>query len=481
MSGKLLTSLIATSLLLSGEAYASVDLIAIGSISGSYEDLASQTAAPLENGVPGNRLGGIGSGLAYAGGNTFLALPDRGPNAKPYNSLVDDTVSYIVRFHTFTLSLAPSDPGSALPFTLTPTLRNTTLLSSSSPLIYGSGDGLGNKVDGFTPIGAGEPALNAVSHTHYFTGRSDNFDPTRPSTNPRDGRLDPEGIRVSNNGDSVFISDEYGPYVYQFNRRSGKRVRSFALPGNLAITQLSAQKDVEIASNSIGRVTNKGMEGLAITPDGRTLVGIMQANLEQDATGSLRIITIDVHSGATHQFAYALTDGSGVSEIVAVNNHQFLVDERDGKGLGDTPLLTDKASAAKVKKLYLIDLSGAVDVSSQSGDLSSFAVSKTAFLDIVAKLNGAGINSLLISSKIEGVSFGPDVTINGVDRHTLFIANDNDFLATIADPLKQPGDPSRGLVVNPNLFFVFSFDDGDLPGFLPQPIAELSGNACDNE
>lgn len=72
----------AISLLLLSPAYASVDLIAIGSISGSYEDLASATAAPLENGLPGNRLGGIGSGLAYAGGNTFLALPDRGPKCE---------------------------------------------------------------------------------------------------------------------------------------------------------------------------------------------------------------------------------------------------------------------------------------------------------------------------------------------------------------------------------------------------------------
>src|SRR5262252_10606622 len=196
-----------------GLADAAVDLIASGSISGTYEDFAIETAAPLENGIPGNRLGGIGSGLAYAGGNTFLALPDRGPNAKPYNSLVDDTVSFIARFHTFTLSLAPSDPGSALPFTLTPTLRKTTLLSSESPLVYGSGAGLGNRIDGMTPIGSGAPELNAVKHTHYFTGRSDNFDPSRPSTNPHDGRLDPEAIRVANNGESVFISDEYGPYV----------------------------------------------------------------------------------------------------------------------------------------------------------------------------------------------------------------------------------------------------------------------------
>ena len=42
------------------------------------------------------------------------------------------------------------------------------------------------------------------------------------------------------------------------------------------------------------------MEGLAITPDGRTLVGIMQAALIQDAAEGgaaaklLRIVTIDI-------------------------------------------------------------------------------------------------------------------------------------------------------------------------------------------
>jgi hypothetical protein len=465
-------------------AHAAVDLIAIGSISGSYEDLSNNAAAPLENGVAGNRLGGLGSGLAYAGGDTFLAVPDRGPNAVSYASSIDDTVSYINRFQTLNLSLAPNpdynpkEP-SSLPFVLTPTLRNTTLLSSVTPLRYGTGAGL-NEDDG-TAIGSGQPAINK-RFAHYFTGRSDNFDAGKPSTNPDNARLDTEGIRVSNDGLSVFVADEYGPYVYQFNRFTGKRVRSFKLPDNLAITTLSPQKDVEIASNTVGRVTNKGMEGLAITPDGKMLVGIMQANLEQDKKGSLRIVTIDIQSGATHEYGYKLTDGSGVSEIVAVNSHQFLVDERDGSGMADTPLLTDTASAATVKKLYLIDLNGAPDVSGVAVlDLKNNpgqAVYKEAFVDIVAKLTGAGINAFFIPSKLEGMAFGQDVVINGETKHTLYVANDNDFLATIADPLKSPTDPTRGMVPNPNQFYVFAFSDSDLPGYVPQPIAPRALLEC---
>ena len=59
-----------------------VDLIAIGQIDGNARDL-SGLSDPLENGVPGDLLGGMGSALAWAGGSTFLAMPDRGPNAVP--------------------------------------------------------------------------------------------------------------------------------------------------------------------------------------------------------------------------------------------------------------------------------------------------------------------------------------------------------------------------------------------------------------
>jgi hypothetical protein len=47
-----------------------------------------------------------------------------------------------------------------------------------------------------------------------------------------------------------------------------------------------------------------------------------------------------------------------------------------------------------------------------------------------------------------------------VTRHTLFLGNDNDFLATLSPPV--------GIGDNPNQFFVFAFNDIDLPFFVPQ-------------
>ena len=418
-------------------------LIGTGSLT-LAQDLSGLTGT-LENGLPANTFGGIGSGLAYAGGNEFFALPDRGPNATPYSGggAVDNTTSYIPRFHSVNLSLMPNASG--LPFTVSASLTKTTLFSSATPLIYAAA---GN-------LPAGAPGQNTPDQ-FYFSGRADNF-VSGSSSNPQNARLDPEAIRVSNDGLSVFISDEYGPYVYQFNRATGERVKTFSLPDSLATANSQATEAAEIAGNKAGRTTNKGMEGLAITPDGKTLVGIMQAPLLQDTNKTVRIVTINIQTGATQEYAYKLTDGSGVSEIVAINDHEFLVDERDGKGLGDN-------SSAAVKKIYKIDLAGAASVAGLAGDLSAKAVAKTAFLDVKTALVDAGIQAKNIPAKIEGMTFGEDITLNGSLLHTLWITNDNDYLSLVTDSGHPDGQ------ANPNNFYVFGISDADLPGFSSQKV-----------
>ena len=163
-------------------------------------DRSRATAAPLENGAPGNLFGGLGSALAYVGGDTFLALPDRGPKTWSRTRPASTTRPRTSRAFTRCRCRCPkSREGDALPLTLTPTLEQTTLLFDRDPLVYGTGEGFGVK--------SGVPALNDAQH-FYFTGRSDNFDPSAPSTNLRNARLDPEGIRVLPDGRRVYVCNE---------------------------------------------------------------------------------------------------------------------------------------------------------------------------------------------------------------------------------------------------------------------------------
>lgn len=425
-----------------GSAHAAFELIGIGTLSGS-SDLSGLTGT-LENGNAANILGGMGSGLAWAGGSTFLALPDRGPNAASYagGAAVDNTTSYIARFNTLNVNLLASPsavPAGTLPYTITPTLQSTTLLWSSTPLTYGTTAGLPSAV----------PTQNTAGK-YYFTGRSDGF-AAGVSSNPNNARLDPESIRVSKDGKSVFVSDEYGPYVYQFDRATGERTRTFTLPGNLAVANQSAIGNNEISGNTAGRVANKGMEGLAISPDGTKLYGIMQSALLQDggdtsAGKTNRIVEIDIASGQTKEYAVSNqigTKGYNNSDLVAINDHTLAFLPRDGKGLGD-------GSAAVVKQIWSIDLTGATDVSNLSGDaaLQGALVPKTQMVDLVAMLKAAGFADTQIPAKLEGLAFGADIQgSDGSWYHTMLVGNDNDFVSGVA------GD---------NKFYVLRFTDADL-------------------
>jgi hypothetical protein len=267
---------------------------------------------------------------------------------------------------------------------------------------------------------------------------------------------------VSRNGKHVYITDEYGPYVYEFNRTTGKRTRVFELPSaTFAVATKSSMGATEISGNTRGRVANKGMEGLAISPDGSTLFGFMQSPLIQDGGDggrANRIVKIDITTGAVSQYAYdnfipAFNKAYNSSEILAINSHEFLVLERDGKGLGDN-------SVAVVKQLWKVDLAGAEDVSGLEGAeaLLAKAPVKTLFADLKAVMNAAGLTDAQIPAKLEGIAFGEDVVVDGVVKHTLYLVNDNDFLAV-----------APGGLPNPNQFYVFTFDAADLAGSAYEP------------
>jgi hypothetical protein len=388
---------------------AGITYLGKGSIPGNARD-DSGLRGLLEDGVtPANQVGGLGSALAWSGrGDLYYAAPDRGP--------ADGATTYRDRLYAIEIRVRKTGPSK---YGVQPILRDTTLLRNEDKA--------------------------------FFTGSSAAFDATGSTGSLR---FDPEGIRVSRCGDTAFVSDEYGPYLYEFDLGSGRRVRSVGLPAKFGIDAPSAVVDEELGRNVAGRQTNRGMEGLAISPDGRRVYGMMQNALLQD--GALdaankrvgmnnRIVEVDTESGAVREFAYVLDDkGNGVNEILAINDHEFLVIERDGKA----------GAAAAFKKLFRIDTSGATDVRAvkqlPAGALPAevVPVAKAPFLDLLDP--AFGLAGAEFPEKIEAIAFGPDLDDG---RHLLIVVNDNDFFAD-----------------RPTNFYAFAIEPWVLPGFEAQRV-----------
>ncbi|MEV6273997.1 esterase-like activity of phytase family protein [Nocardia sp. NPDC051832] len=257
---------------------------------------------------------------------------------------------------------------------------------------------------------------------------------------PTDHGIDSEGLVALPDG-TFWVSDEYGPFLVHFDAKGTELERlspGRGLPGELRL-----------------RTPNQGMEGLTVTPDGATLVGIIQSGLTTAGSTSprevpmTRIVTVDLKTKAVKEFAYPLEnpkDKLGVSEITALSNTTFLVDERDG---GKAP----KAN----KKLWTIDISGATDIGPQSTvagakydpeqglqidgkpletwvgtvpTADGTAALRKAGITPVTKNLGLDLGGLVDTLNPEGKFFAHD-KIEGVATtdggKTLYIANDSDF------------------------------------------------------
>lgn len=286
--------------------------------------------------------------------------------------------------------------------------------------------------------------------------------------------FDPEGFVVSPVDGHFIVSDEYGPSIYEFNRK-GELVKVFETPANLLPRlQVAPGKPGDLdfvagrAADGIffGRQDNRGFEGIAISPKGKKLFAVLQdplinepgANNGRDGR-NVRIVEFNSdpdsasYGKSTAQYAYQLeaqtdiaaritaaggaatpTDprqgrNIGLSAIVAINEHEFLVIERDNRGIGvDDPL---GATVAGSKRVYRIDIGGATDVSDLTlpgGDVAGAGIAPV-------KKSGAIIDFAATSvlpngrqpEKWEGLAIGPRLR----DGARLILAgNDNDFSVT---------------------------------------------------
>lgn len=244
--------------------------------------------------------------------------------------------------------------------------------------------------------------------------------------------FDPEGIVINPKNGNLLVSDEYGPSLYEFTR-AGQFVRAFTTPAGL-IPRTAATGVANFAAdtgNTAGKRTNRGFEGLAISPDGLFVYAMLQSAMLDEGGGNgvhNRIVKFDSTTGtAVAQYAYRMKrsgEGQGISALVALGNNKFLVLERNNRGIG-----TGATLATADKEVYQIDLAGAVDVTNITlpiTDVFAGAVIKgEKVMDLATNtLTAMGNKS---PEKWEGLAIGPQLA-NG--SYVVLVGTDNDYSVT---------------------------------------------------
>lgn len=268
--------------------------------------------------------------------------------------------------------------------------------------------------------------------------------------------FDPEGVAIGNGG-HFYIADEYGPSIYEFTS-SGQFIRAFASPQNLLPRTATGTPNFVDGRPTVvnGRQDNRGFEGITLNASRNRLYAVMQDPLVDEGdradgrrSRNVRIVAFDVRSGQpVAQYAYQLESittlnaidpatgddfsatnqgrSIGLSAIHALSDSEFLVLERDNRGLG-----VEVTAAPLHKRIYRISLAGATDVSAISFANSNalpagvVPVRKSAEVDLIAQLRSVGAQD--IPEKLEGLAIGPRLADG---RHLVLVGSDNDYSVT---------------------------------------------------
>ncbi|NSL87697.1 esterase-like activity of phytase family protein [Chitinophaga sp. Mgbs1] len=350
--------------------------------------------------------GGYGSSIASVPGEagSFYLMTDRGPNVD--GTIKDSKVFPVPAFNPQIGKFRLSGDSMILVETIPiKSAANTPVTGLPNPA--GSG-------------GTGETALDMNGATLGTDAEG----------------IDCEGLVAAPDG-SFWISDEYGPHIVHLDRngKTLERINPFG-------TGTGGRKLPLVLAT---RRANRGMEGLAITPDGKTLVGLMQSPLYNPSKSAVsnslytRIVTFDIATGNTKQYLYKLDDkNTANSEITAISNNSFLVLERDGEFPGDP------AKPSRIKRIYKIDLSTGTDVSDPGNGANGRLVnSKTLEVLSDEELLAAGIKTVSKTLVVDIIKDIPDYPhdkpegIVLVGNNIIALSNDDDFGILPADPVNN--------------------------------------------
>jgi hypothetical protein len=276
--------------------------------------------------------------------------------------------------------------------------------------------------------------------------------------------LDSESLQFKRDG-SFYVGDEYAANVYYFDPRG--RLRGVIRPPEAVVPRSDGHLDFgSLKAPETGRRNNQGVEGMSLSPDGRTLFVALQSALIQDsASGNaagrtdIRVLAYDVSGDPTpaHPAAHYVMqlpayndkgDGgapnrtAAQSEIRALDDHRFLMLSRDGAGVG-----AEGKAPIVYKSILLVDVAGATNLAGSEYETGTSSVlqdkNATAlrpgivpadWTELVNMLNPAqlarfGLSIEALSEKWEALDLVPVLEPEHPNDYFLLVGNDNDFIA----------------------------------------------------
>lgn len=406
------------------------------------------------------------SGLAYVpdsakrnarGELEFLlkSVPDRGFNVPEENRFSD----YEARLNTIKARIEPDSLVLAL------SLADTQILK----------DGDGKSFTGLDPN----------------KGRAKMFGATLPSPErgQAKGRLsvDCEGLALGKDG-WAYVSDEYSCGIYVFDPMG--RAHGYIPMPPCCTPRLKGKRHYTSRSEPTqGRSRNEGPEGISVSPDGKTLIALMQGALVQDrghksvAKRFVRLFVFDIAKERAPQNpighhivelpTFKLPGKSGgkrvveVNDVLALDDGRFLALVNDGRGV------SDKASTKPVYKRILIG--GYAEAQNLIGtkydqDAKPVApngklkpkfkpIALDTYIDLLDQkaLKGVGLKVRQLSEKWESLTLVPACDPKAPNAQFLLAGNDNDFAAPI---IRMPGHTFKGDGEVDTMILVWSIPDG---------------------
>ncbi|UCI22259.1 esterase-like activity of phytase family protein [Mesorhizobium sp. B2-1-8] len=461
-----------TPALADGMAYINKGLVGVGRMPADQRDKFGETFGSA-SGMAIDTSGWTHEAGTYKG--SLWLLPDRGYN-------VGGTTDYRPRLNAVGIEFTPVAPDAGQEQTgVKATLADTILLTDDK--------------------GVDATGLDPLSDVRAAAGDM----PMLPVATNGKLALDNEAIARLPDG-SMFISDEYGPNIYRFSAQ-GRLMSATQPPAALVPMRKGAPNfssdnpgpgaaDPDPKDPDTGRQNNQGLEGMAMTPDGKFLIAVLQSAPRQDGGDSpatrqnTRALVYDAsdlaHLKLAHEYVVPLpvfrdakgkTKVAAQSEIVALSDTSFLMLARDsGNGQG-----LKKGDASLYRQINIVDVSGATDIAGGAFDAADKPVAPkgvldpsvtpaklTPFIDIndAAQLgrfglhNGGAKDRNELSEKWEAMSVASVLDPKLPDDYFLFVANDNDFLAQDGFQVGAPYKADDGADVD-TMFLVYQVT---LPG-----------------